>query len=775
MKDQPTQVAVVAKRAPGTNRSNTKLRITTVVAGLLIFSPLAFAQVPNDDCVTATVVTSVPFTDNLNTRLASDDPNDPVLSCADGGGGKTVWYHYTPATDLVVSVSTRGSTPEDYDTALAIFTGSCDNLVEVECDDDIVDGVIRQAEIVFLARAGVLYIIHVAEWNGGGPAGGIPTGGDLVFSINEAKLYQGPADGAISGGVLVTTDDFAAAPPSGPQRPKTAGEPIPLRKLDRPLRKTRPKGEHERFENVEPDFTEDTAQPSLLANAPNLHVNFQGIPDVGSVFPPDPHTAAGPNHIMGTVNRQFAIFNKTGSLLKLINAADWLAAVLPGASPCDPQIVYDHHHNRWVMTWIECGNGTSSYLYVSVSDDDNPLGNWCIWRLPGDVNGATKNGFFNDYPKLGLDENAIYVTANMFDNRFAYVQLRVIPTAQLYNNPCGPITWKDFWDLRNPNDPSETVFTTVPAVTFGTPGVEYLVDVDFLNNTGNFVNLWSLSDPLSPTPTLAAVAVPVASFQGPPDASQLEGGFPRIDVGGRRNRNVVYQNGSVWTAHSIADPSGQYARARYVRIDVATATAIEDASLGREGFWYYYPAIHPDGNGNLVIAFTRSGTSEYASARYAGRLASDPPGLSNSLELKAGEANYVRTGSGSRNRWGDYMGIAMDPSDHSKVWMFVEYAASPADTWGTWFGSASYSTPSGCLACGDVNGDGQVNSTDALIILSFDANVPISPNFLNLINNGCGDVNSDGKTNSTDALIVLTFDAGLPVPFPVGQAGSCSP
>ncbi len=70
---------------------------------------------------------------------------------------------------------------------------------------------------------------------------------------------------------------------------------------------------------------------------------------------------------------------------------------------------------------------------------------------------------------------------------------------------------------------------------------------------------------------------------------------------------------------------------------------------------------------------------------------------------------------------------------------------------------------------GDINDDALVNSTDALIIITNDAGLPIPPIFMNRINQGLGDVNSDGSTNSTDALIVLSFDAGFPVPFPVGD------
>lgn len=72
-------------------------------------------------------------------------------------------------------------------------------------------------------------------------------------------------------------------------------------------------------------------------------------------------------------------------------------------------------------------------------------------------------------------------------------------------------------------------------------------------------------------------------------------------------------------------------------------------------------------------------------------------------------------------------------------------------------------------ALGDVNGDGLVNSGDALVILSFDVGIAVPPDFLDRINNGFGDANLDTFTNSSDALVILSFDVGLPVPFPVGE------
>jgi hypothetical protein len=68
---------------------------------------------------------------------------------------------------------------------------------------------------------------------------------------------------------------------------------------------------------------------------------------------------------------------------------------------------------------------------------------------------------------------------------------------------------------------------------------------------------------------------------------------------------------------------------------------------------------------------------------------------------------------------------------------------------------------------GDVNGDGLVNSTDALIVLSGDVGIAITQ----FCPANCGDVNADGLVNSTDALIILSHDVGMSVPFPLGQPG----
>jgi hypothetical protein len=131
--------------------------------------------------------------------------------------------------------------------------------------------------------------------------------------------------------------------------------------------------------------------------------------------------------------------------------------------------------------------------------------------------------------------------------------------------------------------------------------------------------------------------------------------------------------------------SPQNTSIRYVKINVATSTAVEDVAFGATNYWYSYPAIELDKDLNLAITYSRSSTTEYIGAYYSYRINTDPPGLRGSSILQTGKGNYVKDYSSGRNRWGDYMGIWLDPSDNYSMWMFTEYAAG-TNLWGTWTG-----------------------------------------------------------------------------------------
>jgi hypothetical protein len=91
------------------------------------------------------------------------------------------------------------------------------------------------------------------------------------------------------------------------------------------------------------------------------------------------------------------------------------------------------------------------------------------------------------------------------------------------------------------------------------------------------------------------------------------------------------------------------------------------------------------------MVYARSSTTEFASVWFTGRLATDPLNtLQPGQVLKAGSSPFQRVIEG-RNRYTDYFGIALDPTDTS-VWILGMYAQQ-LDTLGTWVGNIAFSTP----------------------------------------------------------------------------------
>lgn len=190
--------------------------LSTVSAlALLLCATYAWAvPPPNDDISAATVIPSVPFTDTEDTREATVAPDDP--ECA--GRSATVWYAFTPTSDMTLRAHTFGS---NYDTTLSVYTGSPGSLTQLACNDDA-QGL--QSQVIFTATAGVTYYFMVGAF-GSGP------GGDLVFTLEEftpltidLRVDDGgsvsPSDGTvtISGTMFCSKPAFAGVSVSGRQR-----------------------------------------------------------------------------------------------------------------------------------------------------------------------------------------------------------------------------------------------------------------------------------------------------------------------------------------------------------------------------------------------------------------------------------------------------------------------------------------------------------------------------------------------------------------------------
>lgn len=486
-----------------------------------------------------------------------------------------------------------------------------------------------------------------------------------VISLSFSQIAQGPASGSIPGGAVVNTDNFLSAGPGFPEPDGKLHVCPPVQLQPPPPSMPPPTGPEGSNYFEDPSVKGDNPPPPPITIA-----SFQGNNQF-SGFPPDPDIAVGPNHIIQAVNSSFRISDKAGTTIKTISANSWYNSVLPNSGAFDPRVFYDFHANRWVMTWDHVSTSNlTSYFLISVSDDDNPIGIWFNWALPANVYGSTPSGTWQDHPTVGFDRHAFYITGRHFGFFSGYYgnAVRVLPKQQFLGSTPGPITWWDFWALRDLN--SIDVDQIRPSFVYSDPPHFYLAGPPAVIS-GSYFAVLRIGNPLG-TPTISCVHVPVVSWTNASNAGQLGGGTP-LETGGSRLRHPpVYRDSSLWMAHSVNNFG--YSAIRYLRINTATNQAIEDASFGDLGYWYFYPALAVDKDENIGITFSRSANTEYVGAYFTWRLNTDPPGLRPSVTMRAGAGNYVVIGGG-RNRWGDYMGAALDPTDKNNMWFLTQYAA----------------------------------------------------------------------------------------------------
>jgi hypothetical protein len=502
----------------------------------------------------------------------------------------------------------------------------------------------------------------------------------LFSSFSFSQIYSGPAAGNAISGVMVSTNNFTSAF-KGNELP---GQQYVREYMDYLSEPSIYTGDMKVFTDY--TYIEDVSSNLRSVNGIGTSFelqSFNSIPMTNAV-PPDPHMAVGPNHVISMVNGRFHIYDRQGNLLKNISAAAWVGQVINHPVISDPQVIYDHYANRWVMLWLTINDAAlQSSMTICYSDNENAIGTWYMYALNGSVNGTTNSNAFGDYPQLGYDDLGIYISSRefFFAGGLAGAKIKILNKSQLYSANGGPLTFTDLWNIRLLN--GQQTDDLHPTISYD-PGknTAYFVIVP---NSGNYYSFYKISNPIT-NPVLSGVNLAVPFFVTAPDAQQLGGGTPLSSGGGgsgMRNAPII-RDDSLYAVHHIRNTRDNISTSiKYFVIDVNTNSVVKQEEFGSTGFYYIYPSIAVDKDHNVAITYTRSGLTEYAGSYYSTRLVSDPQGFSPSKVMTEGKANYVNAPGGGANRWGDYLGAALDPVNQYNIWLYSEYAAA-TNQWGTW-------------------------------------------------------------------------------------------
>jgi hypothetical protein len=137
-------------------------KVVLFLALVASFGSLPVKAAPaNDQCAGAiALLPGVAVNEDTTTATSTGDPV-PTCQTVFGSG---VWFTYTPSETAPVLVSSCGSS---FDTAVAIYTGTCGALTEIACNDDSgPDCVGVAASVVFNATSNTTYHILAGGYNG---------------------------------------------------------------------------------------------------------------------------------------------------------------------------------------------------------------------------------------------------------------------------------------------------------------------------------------------------------------------------------------------------------------------------------------------------------------------------------------------------------------------------------------------------------------------------------------------------------------------------------
>ncbi len=411
---------------------------------------------------------------------------------------------------------------------------------------------------------------------------------------------------------------------------------------------------------------------SVSAVTPVLGQNFEANRSrVGT--PPDNHIAISNNSNIVSVNNDgIEYYNANGSSTYTRFWSGFFNDATLTSILYDPRVIYDSEADRFVMVVLHGSTPATSRVLVCFSKSNNPLNGWWIYKLTG--NPLDNNTWF-DYPALGVSNNDIFITGNLFTAGKQFNQAVIYQIAKAPGYSGAPslsfLTWSNL-----SSDPY-AAFSLVPASyghsgNYG-PGI-YLVSSNA--GGGNTIRLWNITNSTENNPDIQSGLVTTRVYSPAGDAKQLGTTF-LLDNGDCRIQNAFYLNGIVhYVLHS--DIGGGWNGIIYNRLNVNNLTN-QFTSFGAAGIAdYAYPSLASFSTAttdkSVMITFLRSSAATYPSVMVVN--CDDNFGWSAPTVVKEGES-FIKYFSNPVERWGDYTNIVRKHNSTTpRVWLSASYGSS---------------------------------------------------------------------------------------------------
>lgn len=431
---------------------------------------------------------------------------------------------------------------------------------------------------------------------------------------------------------------------------------------------------------------------TIKSNQGVVERRFNDISFRGSnftLFPPDPHGAAGTNSLISVVNSVIISRSKTGQRLFSKDFVRFFADGLGFSNfhpfVFDPKIKYDAAQDRFIMVALQKNpTNTESKIFLAVSKNGYPQTASRKDWLFGALNSLVENNWA-DRPALDVCNDAIYIANNMFDTngRFQYTLLWIIAKEPFYDDAT----------ISLPGTRGQLVKFLIPsyhpAAIRGSSGAYLVSFIGFYDGDDAIINLVTITDPIG-TAKFEFALVNIGPLEDAADrVSELPnapqpGTAKDIETNDRRVQDALWSNGFLWTVFNV-NLNGK-ATAYWVKIDTDVLTLADKGPIDLKkrdpSASTYYPSIAINKKGIAAFGFCASSENLFAGA-YVTISDEEKGRLRNAQVVRPGKNSYEVLDTSNRNRWGDYTGIAVDPVDDEIFWVYNQYAAKEENNWAT--------------------------------------------------------------------------------------------
>lgn len=408
------------------------------------------------------------------------------------------------------------------------------------------------------------------------------------------------------------------------------------------------------------------AQAATPALAPVMLVgpNVQGATNVDGLFPPDTHGAIGLDHFVEVTNSHIDIFDRADpSQRTSISLAAFFG--YDTRTLFDPRVVYDSVWNRWIVTAEAFQeSSTVQFHFIAVSSTSDPRAPYFIYGL----NVTFNEGDFWDYPQLGFDQDAVIVTANIFNaaDEFIGADLFAVAKARLYNGLGFSVPV--FTGLRA---------TLAPPIVLDQNARTFLIAA----SGGSTLSLYALTNSSRPNATelTGPVDIAVPEYSVPPPAPQPDTDAV-LDTNDTRFVNASTQVGDfLWQVHTV-NLQG-FAAPKFYQVDTAANALVQSAFFFGTATSFDFNASIAANEANDVFvtwSMTDPANGTHAQVRFSGFDHND----GTEYLLGPGEAAFTSPTWYGSVRWGDYSAATIDPRNSRRAWLVNEEILENHD-WGS--------------------------------------------------------------------------------------------